>query len=210
MEIHCKKICVPLVPLTPKLPINLTHMIYFLARLTYYLTQAHQSIPSHETECSCQIVLTYSNFAEGTTDPRVECSWQSIYLKEIQTNVKKLLASCCSADIVVLFFLSEILHWIFFCNPEPKDYGQWACMDYIHSGACKGFQIRLLSSRLRCDTSKMQPPSWGGNYIDDWRELRREENEKQTFLTWFSLSLGIWNWPWVRIERRSEAIRGGI
>ena len=30
---------------------------------------------------------------------------------------------------------------------------------------------------------EMQPPSWKGNYIDDWKELRREENEKQTFLT---------------------------
>ena len=163
-------------------------MIYFLARFTYYLTQARQSIPSHETEFSCQIVITYSNFIEGTTDPRVEWCWQSIYLNEIQTNDKKLLASCCQADIVHvklsavtnlsstlssrvasakakksniqtnLCFVFRVwniaLNLLFFCNPELKGYGQRACMDYFHSGACKGFQIRLLSSRLRCDTSK--------------------------------------------------------
>ena len=100
-------------PLTPKLQINLTQMIYFLGRFTYCLTQAHQSIPSHETECSCQIVITYSNFVEGTTDPS-KLNWpkrvSAVYwifgtlfypcLNEIKTNIKMLMASCCQADTV--------------------------------------------------------------------------------------------------------------
>ena len=52
----------------------------------------------------------------------------------------------------------------------------------IPTGACKGLNpTSLFSVALR--HLEMQPPSWRGNYIDDWRELRREENEKQTFLT---------------------------
>ena len=31
------------------------------------------------------------NIAKGTTDPRVECSWQSVYLNKIQTSYNKLI-----------------------------------------------------------------------------------------------------------------------